>query len=114
MICGPHFTLFVYVVFLLYVFFVFFFFQAEDGIRDHCVTGVQTLLFRSKPDALKALPELNGKPASARYKPVANPPRPRPAVPCPYPLSSELNAFAQIARQPFPGSRPARVPRRWG
>ena len=20
----------------------FFFFQAEDGIRDHCVTGVQT------------------------------------------------------------------------
>src|SRR5436190_11023741 len=23
-------------------FCVFFFFQAEDGIRDHCVTGVQT------------------------------------------------------------------------
>src|SRR5882672_11657183 len=22
--------------------FFFFFFQAEDGIRDHCVTGVQT------------------------------------------------------------------------
>src|SRR5436190_15551454 len=22
--------------------FAFFFFQAEDGIRDHCVTGVQT------------------------------------------------------------------------
>src|SRR5438132_2786120 len=22
--------------------YVFFFFQAEDGIRDHCVTGVQT------------------------------------------------------------------------
>src|SRR5260221_7466540 len=22
--------------------FCFFFFQAEDGIRDHCVTGVQT------------------------------------------------------------------------
>ena len=21
---------------------LFFFFQAEDGIRDHCVTGVQT------------------------------------------------------------------------
>src|SRR5436190_2330382 len=27
-----------YVLFL----FFFFFFQAEDGIRDHCVTGVQT------------------------------------------------------------------------
>ena len=25
-----------------YCFVVFFFFQAEDGIRDHCVTGVQT------------------------------------------------------------------------
>ena len=25
----------------VYIFF-FFFFQAEDGIRDHCVTGVQT------------------------------------------------------------------------
>src|SRR6476646_4171756 len=24
------------------VFYFFFFFQAEDGIRDHCVTGVQT------------------------------------------------------------------------
>src|SRR5438034_3148222 len=24
------------------LFFFFFFFQAEDGIRDHCVTGVQT------------------------------------------------------------------------
>src|SRR5947207_14235009 len=27
---------------LLFVSFFFFFFQAEDGIRDHCVTGVQT------------------------------------------------------------------------
>src|SRR5215211_3880015 len=27
---------------VLIVFCFFFFFQAEDGIRDHCVTGVQT------------------------------------------------------------------------
>ena len=27
---------------LLLLLFFFFFFQAEDGIRDHCVTGVQT------------------------------------------------------------------------
>src|SRR5260221_1543902 len=27
----------------------FFFFQAEDGIRDHCVTGVRRVLFRSFP-----------------------------------------------------------------
>ena len=32
----------------MFVLVVFgFFFQAEDGIRDHCVTGVQTVLFRS-------------------------------------------------------------------
>ena len=36
-------------VFLLLLFFVFvfFFFQAEDGIRDVAVTGVQSVLFRS-------------------------------------------------------------------
>src|SRR5436190_9555544 len=28
--------------FFMFFFFFFFFFQAEDGIRDHCVTGVQT------------------------------------------------------------------------
>src|SRR3989454_6931656 len=28
--------------------FYFFFFQAEDGIRDYKVTGVQTWLFRSR------------------------------------------------------------------
>src|SRR5438093_8384830 len=34
--------------FVLGVFiFFFFFFQAEDGIRDWSVTGVQTVLFRS-------------------------------------------------------------------
>src|SRR5438034_7467144 len=26
----------------MWFFICFFFFQAEDGIRDHCVTGVQT------------------------------------------------------------------------
>src|SRR5438034_11071208 len=33
------------------LYFFFFFFQAEDGIRDHCVTGVQTCalpIFRKK------------------------------------------------------------------
>ena len=28
--------------FFIFIFIFFFFFQAEDGIRDHCVTGVQT------------------------------------------------------------------------
>src|SRR5215204_7217081 len=28
----------------------FFFFQAEDGIRDHCVTGVQTCALPISPE----------------------------------------------------------------
>ena len=34
---------------IIYLFFniFFFFFQAEDGIRDRLVTGVQTCVFRS-------------------------------------------------------------------
>ena len=34
-------VVFLFVLFF-FVCFLFFFFQAEDGIRDHCVTGVQT------------------------------------------------------------------------
>src|SRR5205807_4401890 len=33
---------YVYYFLLLFFFFFFFFFQAEDGIRDYKVTGVQT------------------------------------------------------------------------
>src|SRR5438034_10826824 len=41
----------------MYVCFIlFFFFQAEDGIRDHCVTGVQTcalpILFHERCERL--------------------------------------------------------------
>src|SRR2546421_6067193 len=32
----------IFIVFVCYIFFIFFFFQAEDGIRDLIVTGVQT------------------------------------------------------------------------
>src|SRR5438034_1638387 len=34
--------LFFLLLFFFFFCFVVFFFQAEDGIRDHCVTGVQT------------------------------------------------------------------------
>src|SRR5437588_939088 len=37
---------------VLFVFFFFFFFQAEDGIRDHCVTGVQTCALPIYPNNL--------------------------------------------------------------
>ena len=38
--------------FVLFVLF-FFFFQAEDGIRDHCVTGVQTCALPIPPTCWK-------------------------------------------------------------
>src|SRR5438034_7414454 len=42
----------------------FFFFQAEDGIRDHCVTGVQTC-------ALPILAPLSGMPGTVTALTVA-------------------------------------------
>src|SRR5438046_1615071 len=43
MICALLFyTSFFFVLLLFFLFFFFFFFQAEDGIRDWSVTGVQT------------------------------------------------------------------------
>src|SRR5690625_6673694 len=43
-------------MFIQYVLFIFFFFfQAEDGIRDGHVTGVQTCALPISPDRLVAL-----------------------------------------------------------
>ena len=38
---------FFFIIFFFFYLFIFFFFQAEDGIRDRDVTGVQRVLFRS-------------------------------------------------------------------
>src|SRR5437588_11833011 len=51
------------------LFFFFFFFQAEDGIRDHCVTGVQTC----------ALPILSAGSPPRIHRPRSTPPTGRPA-----------------------------------
>src|SRR5437588_6277680 len=40
--CCLYILLALFVLLLLLFVLFFFFFQAEDGIRDHCVTGVQT------------------------------------------------------------------------
>src|SRR5438034_3026707 len=40
--CRFHFFFLFFLFFFFFFVFFFFFFQAEDGIRDHCVTGVQT------------------------------------------------------------------------
>src|SRR5215211_8660756 len=47
-------------------FFFFFFFQAEDVIRDHCVTGVQTCALPISQ--LDALVELHGQPHAAGFR----------------------------------------------
>src|SRR5438132_5459032 len=62
----------------------FFFFQAEDGIRDHCVTGVQTC----------ALPSIvaAGHPGAP---PTAPAPRRRAAVP---PCDGVLTGDARVRR----------------
>src|SRR5260221_7075578 len=41
--------------------FYFFFFQAEDGIRDHCVTGVQTCALPISTHDRTRLRKINGK-----------------------------------------------------
>src|SRR5260221_10224001 len=50
----------------------FFFFQAEDGIRDHCVTGVQTCalpICLASPRCLNAPSTSSVKPAGAETMP---------------------------------------------
>src|SRR5437588_2774718 len=51
--------------YLNYYIVVFFFFQAEDGIRDHCVTGVQTCAL-----PIFAPPEASSQTARARRRPT--------------------------------------------
>ena len=55
---------------------VFFFFQAEDGIRDRLVTGVQTC-------ALPIYIELDGHGAYRYLRPVVRAETPAPARPAP-------------------------------
>src|SRR5260221_9927127 len=48
--------------------YFFFFFQAEDGIRDHCVTGVQTCalpIWRGRRAQRARLPALRGSGTAA-------------------------------------------------
>src|SRR5438034_6758167 len=61
---------------LMFVLF-FFFFQAEDGIRDHCVTGVQTCalpIFFLQTSAAAALAAPFSKVAGAKSQPAFNAP----------------------------------------
>src|SRR5438034_9006830 len=75
----PHGSLYVSVVLI-------FFFQAEDGIRDHCVTGVQTC----------ALPILQRTRQGSHERPLCLRPRAVPAVPGP--LRSEERRVGKEGR----------------
>src|SRR5947207_10661084 len=50
--------------------FFFFFFQAEDGIRDHCVTGVQTCALPIPPVIVDSQGTLANRPMN-RYAVLA-------------------------------------------
>src|SRR2546430_7794906 len=77
--------LFRYVVYV----FVFFFFQAEDGIRDLTVTGVQTCALPISTSPSGSSPTTtwrrswtrptNGSPSAAASRPVTGSPTARPA-----------------------------------
>src|SRR5258708_28838522 len=50
--------------------YIFFFFQAEDGIRDDLVTGVQTCALPIYRAAAGNRPRFASSPASARSRPA--------------------------------------------
>src|SRR5438132_4899415 len=69
------------IFFFFYLFLLFFFFfQAEDGIRDHCVTGVQTCALPISSYATRTSPVLRGV-LVLRNIFGAPPPAPPPNVP---------------------------------
>src|SRR5215204_6782957 len=85
-------------------YFFFFFFQAEDGIRVHCVTGVQTCALpispgQQTPRVRQGHPPLPGRAA----RPDGGPDRPRhPAAPDAQPAAQGLARIADLA--PGPGA----------
>src|SRR5436190_7459210 len=48
----------------------FFFFQAEDGIRDHCVTGVQTCALPISPARPPTMPPTAAPPIAEMIGPA--------------------------------------------
>src|SRR5215216_2409812 len=92
---------------------VFFFFQAEDGIRDDLVTGVQTCALPIWPGARRR----GRRGAGCRRRcpgPTRRPPRPRPApgsgsgrTPCrPWPRPRPGGPSAPPRPPPRPSARP--------
>src|SRR2546430_13576612 len=77
-------------IYLLYVFILFFFFQAEDGIRDLTVTGVQTCALPiSRPQrpstALQPAGPRSATAGAPRAPAAPRPSRPERSTPAPRP-----------------------------
>src|SRR2546429_429869 len=62
--------------------FSFFFFQAEDGIRDVAVTGVQTCALPISREARCSPGSSTAPPPEAMAPPATPPPMPTPPPPC--------------------------------
>src|SRR5436309_7814572 len=82
---------FFFIVFCLIFIFFFFFFQAEDGIRDFHVTGVQTC----------ALPIFHNPPPNYRFQSHPHAPVPPP------PAQSRASPAPRSPAHPSTTSRPA-------
>src|SRR5687767_15198792 len=98
------FILFFFSCCLLFLFF-FFFFQAEDGIRDKLVTGVQTCALPILTSGLSGAGTLAGSKrrssscqSAARTWASISPPKSPATVPPPLPLRSEERRVGKECR----------------
>src|SRR5438093_8481393 len=95
---------YLYLVFRRFLFFFFFFFfQAEDGIRDWSVTGVQTCALPISKSATNVAPdnrEADGSVFSDGAREARRHPRPAPPPPLPCPA-------AWTPRRTPPGGAPS-------
>src|SRR5260221_383584 len=88
------------------VFLVIFFFQAEEGIRDHCVTGVQTCALPISPARQRR--GANSPPSPVRIRAAPLPRwRPRPPRSHPRPTRAPPARSAASGSRVAPGSGPA-------
>src|SRR3712207_6924573 len=77
---------------------LFFFFQAEDGIRDIGVTGVQTCALPISPRSTRQVPDAPAPPARVPFRVLGRGPRAVPGRrPTPWPVP------APSPRPPPPG-----------
>src|SRR5689334_6243571 len=100
------FFIFFSIFFLLCILCFFFFFQAEDGIRDGTVTGVQTCALPILLDAAPLLADLLAKMASIRLLTTSRAPfrvrgeRQYPLGPLALPANSEGTSLEDLGRVP--------------